>query len=121
MSRCGTLRTWAQELGYEEAAEILQSTLEEEQATDMALTAVCYVCGGSKSRRLISRQAPMGEVEHIRQYRESGSPAFRGKCERYVAIEFQRNQTDIRSSAIISARAAHFAAAILRDRAPSQS
>jgi ferritin-like metal-binding protein YciE len=40
MSRYGTLRTWALELGYEEAAEILQSTLEEEQATDLALTAI---------------------------------------------------------------------------------
>jgi ferritin-like metal-binding protein YciE len=40
MSRYGTLRTWALELGYEEAAEILQSTLDEEQATDLALTAI---------------------------------------------------------------------------------
>ena len=40
VSRYGTLRTWALELGYEEAAEILQSTLEEEQATDLALTAI---------------------------------------------------------------------------------
>lgn len=40
MSRYGTLRTWALKLGHEEAAEILQSTLEEEKATDVALTAI---------------------------------------------------------------------------------
>lgn len=40
ISRYGTLRTWALELGYEEAAEIIQSTLEEEKATDLALTAI---------------------------------------------------------------------------------
>jgi len=40
MSRYGTLRTWALGLGYEEAAEILQSTLDEEQAADLALTAI---------------------------------------------------------------------------------
>lgn len=40
MSRYGTLRTWALELGYEEAAEILHSTLEEEKAADLALTVI---------------------------------------------------------------------------------
>ncbi|MDP9634943.1 UNVERIFIED_ORG: ferritin-like metal-binding protein YciE [Ensifer adhaerens] len=40
MSRYGTLRTWALELGYNDAAGLLQSTLDEEQATDLALTAI---------------------------------------------------------------------------------
>ncbi|WP_082510140.1 MULTISPECIES: ferritin-like domain-containing protein [unclassified Rhizobium] len=40
MSRYGTLRTWALELGYEEAAEILQTTLNEEEAADLALTTI---------------------------------------------------------------------------------
>ncbi|WP_075293164.1 ferritin-like domain-containing protein [Pararhizobium arenae] len=40
MSRYGTLRTWALELGYEEAAEILQTTLSEEEASDLALTTI---------------------------------------------------------------------------------
>jgi len=40
MSRYGTLRTWALELGYNEAAGLLQTTLDEEQATDLALTAI---------------------------------------------------------------------------------
>jgi ferritin-like metal-binding protein YciE len=38
ISRYGTLRTWAEELGHDEAAELLQATLDEEEATDQALT-----------------------------------------------------------------------------------
>lgn len=40
MSRYGTLRTWALELGYTEAAGLLQTTLDEEQATDLTLTSI---------------------------------------------------------------------------------
>jgi len=40
MSRYGTLRTWAHELGLNDAAGLLQTTLDEEQATDLALTAI---------------------------------------------------------------------------------
>src|ERR1700693_5473881 len=38
MSRYGTLRTWAQQLGMPDAARLLQATLDEEEATDSALT-----------------------------------------------------------------------------------
>jgi ferritin-like metal-binding protein YciE len=38
MSRYGTLRTWAQELGLSGAVELLDATLKEEKATDAALT-----------------------------------------------------------------------------------
>ena len=38
ISRYGTLRTWAEELGFSDAAELLEETLEEEKATDEALT-----------------------------------------------------------------------------------
>ena len=38
ISRYGTLRTWAEELGLDEAASLLEATLEEEEATDQALT-----------------------------------------------------------------------------------
>jgi ferritin-like metal-binding protein YciE len=38
ISRYGTLRTWAEELGMPDAARLLQATLEEEEATDHALT-----------------------------------------------------------------------------------
>src|SRR5438105_4096169 len=38
ISRYGTLRTWAEELGYSKAAKLLQQTLDQEEATDRALT-----------------------------------------------------------------------------------
>jgi len=38
ISRYGTLRTWAQELGRDKSAKLLQETLDEEEATDEALT-----------------------------------------------------------------------------------
>jgi ferritin-like metal-binding protein YciE len=38
MSRYGTLRTWAEELGHSDAAKLLDATLQEEKKTDAALT-----------------------------------------------------------------------------------
>lgn len=38
IARYGTLRTWAEELGLDDAAKLLQETLDEEEATDAALT-----------------------------------------------------------------------------------
>jgi len=38
ISRYGTLRTWAEELGLDEAVDLLQATLDEEEATDLALS-----------------------------------------------------------------------------------
>ncbi len=38
ISRYGTLRTWAEELGHSKSAELLQQTLEEQEATDKKLT-----------------------------------------------------------------------------------
>jgi ferritin-like metal-binding protein YciE len=40
ISRYGTLRTWAEELGYKDAVSLLQETLDEEEATDQALTEI---------------------------------------------------------------------------------
>lgn len=40
ISRYGTLKAWAEQLGLDEAAELLQETLEEEEATDEALTEI---------------------------------------------------------------------------------
>jgi ferritin-like metal-binding protein YciE len=40
MSRYGTLRAWAEELGLDDAVSLLQATLEEEEATDEALTEI---------------------------------------------------------------------------------
>jgi len=38
ISRYGTLRTWAQQLGYKDAVKLLDETLAEESKTDEALT-----------------------------------------------------------------------------------
>jgi ferritin-like metal-binding protein YciE len=40
ISRYGTMRTWAQELGLSGAVKLLQATLDEEKATDQALTKI---------------------------------------------------------------------------------
>ena len=40
MTRYGTLRTWADELGMPDAAVLLEATLKEEKATDAALTSL---------------------------------------------------------------------------------
>ena len=40
ISRYGTLRTWAEELGLDDAVALLQETLDEEEATDEALTEI---------------------------------------------------------------------------------
>jgi ferritin-like metal-binding protein YciE len=40
ISRYGTLRTWAEELGLDEAVELLQETLDEEKDTDANLTEI---------------------------------------------------------------------------------
>jgi ferritin-like metal-binding protein YciE len=38
ISRYGTLRSWAEELGLDDVAKLLEETLNEEEATDQALT-----------------------------------------------------------------------------------
>jgi ferritin-like metal-binding protein YciE len=40
ISRYGTLKAWAEELGLDDAAELLQETLDEEKTTDEALTEI---------------------------------------------------------------------------------
>jgi ferritin-like metal-binding protein YciE len=40
ISRYGTLRTWAEELGFADAASLLQATLDEEKTTDQTLTKI---------------------------------------------------------------------------------
>jgi ferritin-like metal-binding protein YciE len=40
ISRYGTLKTWAQELGLSDAARLLEQTLEEEKKTDVLLTEI---------------------------------------------------------------------------------
>ena len=44
ISRYGTLRTWAQELGLSQAVRLLEATLEEEEKTDATLTELAQTC-----------------------------------------------------------------------------
>ena len=44
ISRYGTLSTWAQELGLDEAVNLLETTLAEEKNTDKALTELAETC-----------------------------------------------------------------------------
>ena len=49
MSRYGTLRTWAQELGMTEAVSLLEETLEEEKKTDKLLTELAEARANQKA------------------------------------------------------------------------
>ena len=44
ISRYGTLRTWAQELGLTQAVRLLEATLKEEKKTDETLTELAETC-----------------------------------------------------------------------------
>src|ERR1700724_1112533 len=49
ISRYGTLRTWAEELGLKKAVALLEATLEEEEATDEALTEIAIAVENGKT------------------------------------------------------------------------
>jgi len=51
ISRYGTLRTWAQELGHDKAAKLLSETLEEEKATDKTLSGLATSTVNSKAEQ----------------------------------------------------------------------
>src|ERR1700757_71803 len=51
ISRYGTLRTWAEELGLQEAVELLDATLGEEKKTDETLTKLAESCVNQEAQR----------------------------------------------------------------------
>lgn len=53
ISRYGTLKTWARELGLNDAAKLIEQTLEEEKKTDMALSKL--------AESLVNQQAEAAE------------------------------------------------------------
>jgi len=55
ISRYGTLATWAEELGYEGAVELLEATLQEEKNTDKTLTGI--------AKSVVNVKAEEGEDE----------------------------------------------------------
>ena len=55
ISRYGTLSTWAEELGFEEAVTLLEATLQEEKNTDETLTGI--------AKSVVNVEAEQDEVE----------------------------------------------------------
>src|SRR5262245_30205902 len=51
IARYGALRTWAEEMGLIRAAELLQQSLDQEEATDRALTALAETVVNQKTQR----------------------------------------------------------------------
>jgi ferritin-like metal-binding protein YciE len=51
ISRYGTLKAWAEQLGLNEAASLLDETLQEEKKTDEALTELAESAVNQKSRQ----------------------------------------------------------------------
>ena len=51
ISRYGTLRTWAQELGLKDAVKLLEETLAEESKTDETLTGLAKTAVNSAARK----------------------------------------------------------------------
>ena len=49
IARYGTLRTWAQQLGLQDAAKLLEQTLEEEKKTDVLLTKMAESVANKKA------------------------------------------------------------------------
>ena len=49
MARYGTLKTWAQQLGFNDAVKLLEQTLSEEKATDKALTELALASDNAKA------------------------------------------------------------------------
>ena len=62
ITRYGTLRTWAEELGHDEAVTLLQETLDEEEATDEALTSARGIGRQSAGRSGLIRDGPRDEA-----------------------------------------------------------
>ena len=50
ISRYGTLRAWAQEMGLDRAAKLLQETLDQEEATDRSLTELAEACVNQEAK-----------------------------------------------------------------------
>jgi Domain of unknown function (DUF892) len=63
ISRYGTLKTWAEQLGVEEAVNLLGQTLEEEKKTDEALTELAK---SASTKRLNRRRSDNGRRLRVR-------------------------------------------------------
>jgi ferritin-like metal-binding protein YciE len=70
----GTARTWAQELGYDEDADLLQQTLDEEGNADQMLTQI--------AERRVNREASQGADREVGIASGQGDRASRGDATR---------------------------------------
>ena len=88
ISRYGTLRTWAEELGFSDAAELLEATLEEEKATDEALAELAKSAVNQEASRIwtnirlgrrgrCSKREPLTVKGFIREGCSDGPPSDR--------------------------------------------
>ena len=90
MSRYGTLRTWAEELGLPDAARLLQATLDEEKATDSALTKLAEIARQHRGRtgtgglkQTSQHRSSVQRVDHDRYQRAHGSHRRRRRSRRH--------------------------------------
>ena len=75
ISRYGTLIAWAEELGLEDAVSLLEETLEEEKATDEALTEIAKSAHQPAGRsRLIAQKCPASAGHHLFKLRPYWAP-----------------------------------------------
>lgn len=75
MAAYGTLRTWASRLGYEDAAELLDETLEQEKRTDARLTMVAESLANPEAAGEIDADA---DQDRPRPSRGRKTPSGRG-------------------------------------------
>lgn len=78
MAAYGTLRTWASRLGYEEAAELLEETLEQEKRTDARLTMVAESLANPEAAGEIEADAARPRTARGRKVPSARGAAARG-------------------------------------------
>ena len=69
ISRYGTLKTWANELGYADAVKLLDATLNEEKATDSTLSQL--------AESEVNQHAETGKPRNERTIRTTNGPSYR--------------------------------------------
>ncbi len=93
ISRYGTLKCWAEELGLRGAAALLDATLKEEKATDSALTALAKSVVTSKRKPNSKRRSEQGVPRRLVFASTLDKPAERYSSSRVLPLH-QENQMD---------------------------
>jgi ferritin-like metal-binding protein YciE len=90
IARYGTLRTWAEQLGMREAAQLLQATLDEEKTTDKKLSQLAT--GGMNKAAMNSDEDDDGDDEHK-------SPMARKSAAASTSLSASRSGSSAKSAA----------------------